>query len=66
MKKEVNQDIISLLKKHIKKNNYQTITELLKIWKQKASKFPEKLWEKIIKQLGYESKVPIEGHILTV
>ena len=49
MKKEVNQDIISLLKKQLKKDNSQTIAEITKNKKQKASKTPEKLWEKILK-----------------
>ena len=66
MKKEVNQDIISLLKKQLKKDNSQTIAEITKNMKAEGIKISRETVRKNIKKLGYESKVPIEGHILTV
>ena len=66
MKKEVDEDIISLLKKQIKMNNSQTITEITKNMKAEGIKISRETVSKNIKKLGYESKVPIEGHILTV
>ena len=65
MKKEVNQDIISLLKKQLKKDNSQTIAEITKNMKTEGIKISRETVRKNIKKLGYESKVPIEGHILT-
>ena len=65
MKKEVNEDIFFLLKKQIKKNS-QTIAEITKDMKAECIKISREIVRKNIKKLEYESKVPIEGHILTV
>ena len=46
MKKEVNQDIISLLKKQIKKDNSQTITEITKNMKAEGIKIFKRNCEK--------------------
>ena len=66
MKKEFNQDIISLLKKQLKKDNSQTTAEITKNMKAEGIKIWGETMRKNIKKLGYESKVPIEGHILKV
>ena len=66
MKKEVDEDIISLLIKHIKKDNSQTIAEITKSMNAEGITISRETVRKNIKKLGYESKVPIEGHILTV
>ena len=66
MKKEVNQDIISLLKKQLKKDNSQTTAKITKNMKARGIKISRETVRKNIKKLGYESKVLIEGHILTV
>ena len=63
MKKEVNENIISLLKKHIKNDNSQTIAKITKNMKAEGIKISRETVRKNIKKQGYESKVPIEGHI---
>ena len=63
---EVSQDKISLLKKQIIKDNSQTIADITKNMKAEGIKISRETVRTNIKKLGYESKVPIEFHILTV
>ena len=52
------------MKISLKKDNCQTKAEITKSMKEESIKISRQtVWKN---KLGYESKVPIEGHILTV